>query len=152
LSVSDAQQFFLKKKQTLSQVGASKLCNYLFSRQEKGIKGTKKYLSAYFGGFVSYERDEPAFSRFLQEIFREAWKADKILVRKNIAYRSIDLQTTVPAHQILFEQVKGENYTIKYFVETKNDFLPTCARIPDMIFGDVALLVHPQDKRYKKLI
>jgi valyl-tRNA synthetase len=67
----------------------------------------------------------------------------EITTKKAIAYWSIDLQTTIPLHQIVFEPVQGKKYTIKYFIETKNDVLPVCASIPDMIFGDVALLVHP---------
>ena len=64
----------------------------------------------------------------------------------------MNLQTTIPHEQIVFEQLKGKNYTVKYFIETKNDVLSVCTRVPDLIFGDVALLVHPGDRRYKKLI
>jgi valyl-tRNA synthetase len=71
---------------------------------------------------------------------------------ENIVYWSVDLQTAIPLEYISFVSEKCKNYTIKYFVETKNDVLPISSLAVDDIFGDVALLVHPQDKRYKKLI
>ena len=152
LSVSDAQQFFAKKRQNLQQVGKIKLCNYLLSRREKGIKANIKRLALAFGEGQVYRESDPDFSLFVQKFFQKAQKDGKISIKKNIAYRSVDLQTTIPQNQIIFKPTKGKNYTVKYFIETKNDVLSVCTKVPDMIFGDVALLVHPGDRRYKKLI
>jgi len=70
----------------------------------------------------------------VQEVFARLRKEKKISYQKTVSYWSIDLQTTIPSHQISFALEKVSNYTIKYFVETKNDVLPVCALEPDLIF------------------
>jgi valyl-tRNA synthetase len=47
-------------------------------------------------------------------------------------------------------QVK--QYNLRYFVDTKNISLIVPTLCPETIFADVALAVHPDDKRYKKLL
>jgi valyl-tRNA synthetase len=143
LSTSDAQKFFAKREQTLLQVGVNKLRKYLYAQKEKGTMINKKLLSLYFGDFIEAFEDHPDFSYFAQTTFRQLWKDGKLRMKKNIAYWSVDLQTTVHSHYVVFKPTQGKRYTIKYFIESRNEMLPTCASIPDMIFGDVALLVHP---------
>jgi valyl-tRNA synthetase len=46
----------------------------------------------------------------------------------------------------------GKLYYIRYFIDTKNDSIVIATTRPETIFADVAVAVHPQDKRYKKLI
>ncbi|MEI7920038.1 MAG: hypothetical protein WCH65_07990 [bacterium] len=41
---------------------------------------------------------------------------------------------------------------MRYFIDTKNISLIVPTTFPETIFADVALAVHPDDKRYKKLI
>ncbi|MDR2190862.1 MAG: class I tRNA ligase family protein [Candidatus Peribacteria bacterium] len=152
LSTNNAKDFFEKKNQNLLQVGTTKLCKYLNAQKVKGTKINKKLLSLYFGNYIESFENHPDFSHYAQAIFRKLWKEGKIHIKKNIAYWSVNLQTTIHPHYISFEPAQGKLYTIKYFIETKNDVLPVTTSVPDLIFGDVALLVHPKDKRYKKLI
>jgi valyl-tRNA synthetase len=152
LSVSDAAQFFAKKRQPLAQLPVMKLRSYLASRREKGIQATTKRLASAFVPYESSREDDSAFAFFLQNVLCSAWEAGKLKRRKSIAYWSVDLQTTIPYHQIDFEKVKVTNYMIKYFVAGKSDTVEISATVPDSIFGDVALLVHPKDKRYQKLV
>jgi valyl-tRNA synthetase len=133
-SVYEAQQFFAKRNQTLPEVGTAKLCRYLYAQKEKGTKINKKLLSLYFGDFIEAFEEHPDFSQFAQDTFRNLWDAGKIHIKKNIAYWSVDLQTTIHHHHTFFKPVQGKNYTVKYFIEAKGDVLLACARIPDMIF------------------
>lgn len=48
--------------------------------------------------------------------------------------------------------MKIKQYNVRYFVDTKNISLIVPTLRPETIFADVALAVHPDDKRYKKLI
>lgn len=45
-----------------------------------------------------------------------------------------------------------KQYNLRYFVDTKNISLIIPTLHPETIFADVAIAVHPDDKRYKKLI
>jgi len=152
LDLFQAEKFFAKKNQTLAQVGKKKLITYLNAQATKGIKSHQKLLANYLYSAPQYFEPSSAFYFFVQSAFKTLWDAGKISFLPSIAYRSQTLQTSIPFSQIQFLSQMVKNYTIKYFVEMKNDILPVCVEDPDMIFGDVALLVHPQDKRYKKLI
>ncbi|MDR0606974.1 MAG: class I tRNA ligase family protein [Candidatus Peribacteria bacterium] len=152
LSMYQAQQFFEKKYQTFLQIGTTKLITYLRAQQAKKTKANQKMLAAYAGiPLETFTYDED-FAHFVQEKFIQLWTAEKFTTKKNIRYWSIDLHSTVADPDILRKKESGSIYTIKYFIETKSDILPTWSEIPDLIFGDVALLVHPNDKRYRKLI
>jgi hypothetical protein len=104
LSMSDTQQFFAKRRQTLHQVGVHKLRNYLLSHKEKGIRANKKRLETAFEDCIFYREDDPDFATFIQTFITKARKAGKITVKKTIAYWSVDLQTTLPMEQIVFEK------------------------------------------------
>lgn len=152
LSLSQAFNFFSKKGQSLQQAGRKKVSFYLFSQLKKRKKANQAFLNANFWETFLVKNYDADFMSFVYQTFFSLW--DKWLVRflKSIVYWSIDLQIAMPLEYISFVPEKCKNYTIKYFVETKNDILPICSLSVDDIFGDVALLVHPQDKRYKKLI
>lgn len=69
-----------------------------------------------------------------------------------INYRSNKRQTHVSPEDILRKKTKWTIYNIRYFVDTKNITLIVSTASPENIFWDVALAVHPDDRRYKKLI
>ena len=69
-----------------------------------------------------------------------------------INYRSNHRQTNISPEEIVRKKTKGKIYNIRYFVDTKNITLIVGTNSPETIFGDVALAVNPEDKRYKKLI
>ena len=69
-----------------------------------------------------------------------------------INYRSNKRQTNISPEEISRKRTKGKIYNIRYFVDTKNITVVVWTNSPETIFGDVALAVHPEDKRYKKLI
>jgi valyl-tRNA synthetase len=45
-----------------------------------------------------------------------------------------------------------KQYNLRYFVDTKNISIIVPTIWPETIFADVALAVHPDDKRYKKMV
>jgi len=51
-----------------------------------------------------------------------------------------------------YKKTQVKQYNLRYFVDTKNISLIVPTLWPETIFADVALAVHPDDKRYKKLI
>jgi valyl-tRNA synthetase len=69
-----------------------------------------------------------------------------------INYRSNRLQTNIASDDIVRKRIKDKIYNIRYFVDTKNITIVVSTTTPETIFGDVALAVHPEDRRYKKLI
>jgi valyl-tRNA synthetase len=68
------------------------------------------------------------------QTFFSLWESGLVRFVPNLAYWSVDLQTTIPLEYISFQQEQCKRYTIKYFIETKNDILPVCAISVDEIF------------------
>ncbi|MCX6822450.1 MAG: class I tRNA ligase family protein [candidate division SR1 bacterium] len=79
---------------------------------------------------------------------QEGWIKDDMAIN----YRSNQRQTNISPEEIARKKIKGKIYNIRYFVDTKNITIVVGTNSPETIFGDVALAVHPEDKRYKKLI
>jgi len=96
--------------------------------------------------------DQENFSLFLRKKFFQLREQGKIKTKKQIGYRSFALQENVPAERVVLKTEIKDKYYLKYFIEGKGVALTVVAFDVDLIFGDVALLVHPGDKRYKQYI
>ncbi|MBP5301474.1 MAG: valine--tRNA ligase [Bacilli bacterium] len=81
------------------------------------------------------------------------------LYNKNLIYRGeriinwdITLKTALSDVEVLYKKEKGNLYYFKYFLDGTKIFLPVATTRPETIFGDTAIVVNPNDKRYKKYI
>ncbi|PJA48958.1 MAG: hypothetical protein CO170_01060 [candidate division SR1 bacterium CG_4_9_14_3_um_filter_40_9] len=92
------------------------------------------------------------FSRFLRKLFYQLVQDDIIYEAEDIVYWNTKYQTSLGRDEVKFEKQKGKKYTIKYFISTKNNSVNVVTTSPETIFGDVALAVHPDNKRYHNLI
>lgn len=144
--------FFSKKRQTISQVWSNKLEKHIISRNKKYINANHKILDCYSSSnHKIYIPDSDLYIYILEQLrlLREKWK---ITNETKIWYRSFNLQTSIPYEKISWKKEKIPCYTLKYFVWTKAEALPVCIEDVDLCCSDVALLVHPKDKRYNKHI
>jgi valyl-tRNA synthetase len=62
------------------------------------------------------------------------------------------LQTVVSDQEVVHKEEKGKLYHITYFVAGSDNEVVIATTRPETLLGDVAVAVHPKDKRYKKLI
>ena len=60
--------------------------------------------------------------------------------------------TALSTEEVIYKDVKGAFYHIKYFIEGTNDYLDVATTRPETLFGDTAVAVNPSDDRYKHLI
>ncbi len=54
--------------------------------------------------------------------------------------------------EVEYEQNKGKLYHIKYPIENSDEFMVVATTRPETYFGDTAVMVHPDDKRYSHLV
>ncbi len=151
-NICSSYDFFNKKNQSLSQVWINKLERYIISRTKKNFNINKKILDSYLSSpHKIYIPDSNVYLYILNNFhsLRDEWK---ITQKTKIWYRSFNLQTSIPSQNILWKEEKIPCYTLKYFVWAKCEALPVCVEDIDLCCGDVALLVHPKDKRYNKYI
>ena len=60
--------------------------------------------------------------------------------------------TALSNEEVIYKDVPGAFYHIKYFIEGTNDYLEVSTTRPETLFGDTAVAVNPNDERYKDLI
>ncbi len=60
--------------------------------------------------------------------------------------------TALSNEEVIYKEVPGAFYHIKYFIEGTDDYLEVATTRPETLFGDTAVAVNPNDERYKDLI
>ena len=60
--------------------------------------------------------------------------------------------TALSNEEVIYKDVPGAFYHIKYFIEGTDDYLEVATTRPETLFGDTAVAVNPNDERYKDLI
>jgi len=129
----------------------------IFDTEEKNLK-TENYenLLTKTGIFFGIDTDNIVYSErntnFVRNLFVELVQEWRIYEDCSINYRSIQEQKTLGTDELQWEKMQVKQYNLRYFVDTKNISLVVPTLRPETIFADVALAVHPDDKRYKKLI
>lgn len=129
----------------------------IFDTEEKNLK-TENYenLLIKAGIFFGIDTDNVVYSErntnFVRNLFVQLVQEGYIYEDCSINYRSIQEQKTLGTDELQYKKMQVKQYNLRYFVDTKNISLIVPTLRPDTIFADVALAVHPDDKRYKKLV
>lgn len=61
-------------------------------------------------------------------------------------------QTALSNEEVIYKDVEGAFYHLKYKLEDSEEFLDVATTRPETLFGDTAVAVNPNDERYKDLI
>ncbi|MDH3003730.1 MAG: valine--tRNA ligase [Candidatus Shikimatogenerans sp. JK-2022] len=85
-------------------------------------------------------------------IFKKLFNKGLIYKKKKIVNWDTYIKTTISDEEIIYKKKISYLYYIKYFTENKKNFLIIATTRPETIFGDIAVCVNPNDKRYKNFI
>lgn len=91
-------------------------------------------------------------SRSVRKAFIKLYNEKKIYKDAYMVNRSPKAKTVLSDLEVEYKEVKGKMYYIKYFVDGKGNCITIATVRPETMFADVAIAVHPKDKRYKKWI
>ena len=61
-------------------------------------------------------------------------------------------KTALSNEEVIYKDVKGAFYHLKYIIAGTDDYLDVATTRPETLFGDTAVAVNPEDERYKDLI
>ena len=61
-------------------------------------------------------------------------------------------KTALSNEEVIYKDIPGAFYHIKYFIEGSDKYLEVATTRPETLFGDTAVAVNPDDDRYNKLI
>lgn len=102
---------------------------------------------------------DPAMSFAVKEAFIQLYKNNLIYRGKRLVNWDPKLNTAISDLEVSHKQIKGSMWYIRYklvnvehFCNTNNNYLTIATTRPETMFGDVAIAVHPEDRRYNKLI
>ena len=100
---------------------------------------------------LSFTMDEKYSEAVLESFVR--------LFDKGLIYRGNRLvnwcpksQTALSDEEVIFKDVNGKLWYIKYAIENSDSFIEIATTRPETMLGDVAVAVNPSDKRFKDLI
>lgn len=96
---------------------------------------------------------------FDEELNKRVIKAFVDLYNKWLIYRgeymvnfSPKLQTVLSDQEVVYKEEKWKLYYITYFVAWSDNEIVVATTRPETMLWDVAVAVHPKDKRYKKIL
>ena len=61
-------------------------------------------------------------------------------------------QTALSNEEVIYKDVEGAFYHLKYIIDGTNNYLDVATTRPETLFGDTAVAVNPEDDRYNHLI
>ena len=61
-------------------------------------------------------------------------------------------KTALSNEEVIYKDVEGAFYHIKYYIDGEDDYLDVATTRPETLFGDTAVAVNENDDRYKKYI
>lgn len=61
-------------------------------------------------------------------------------------------QTALSNEEVIYKDVEGAFYHLKYFIEGTDEYLDVATTRPETLFGDTAVAVNENDERYQKYV
>jgi valyl-tRNA synthetase len=107
------------------------------------------------GASVDWSRErftmDAGLSRAVREAFVRLWERGLLYRGEYIVNWCPDCQTAISDVETVHEAVEGHLWHIRYRVAGTNEWLTVATTRPETMLGDTALMVHPDDARYRHL-
>ncbi|MCR5461988.1 MAG: valine--tRNA ligase [bacterium] len=88
----------------------------------------------------------------VEKVFLDFYKKGFIYRGEKIINWDPVSQTALSNEEVIYRDIEGAFYHLKYYIEGTNDYLEVATTRPETLFGDTAVAVNPNDERYNKLI
>ncbi len=95
---------------------------------------------------------DDGLSKAVRKVFVELYNKGYIYRGERIINWDPYAKTALSNEEVIYKDVKGAFYHIKYMIEDSDDYLEVATTRPETLFGDTAVAVNPKDERYKDLI
>ncbi|MCF7926466.1 MAG: valine--tRNA ligase [Candidatus Izimaplasma sp.] len=105
---------------------------------------------------VDYDKERFTLDNGLNDAVTEVFVK---LYEKGLIYRGDRIinwdpqaQTALSNIEVEHKEIEGAFYYFKYMLEDGEDFIEIATTRPETMYGDTALMVHPEDERFTKYI
>lgn len=95
---------------------------------------------------------DEGLNKAVNHVFKTLYDEGLIYCGERIINWDPQAMTALSNEEVIYKEVKGAFYHIKYFIENTDKFLEVATTRPETLFGDTAVAVNPNDERYKDLI
>jgi valyl-tRNA synthetase len=95
---------------------------------------------------------DAGFSKAVNKVFIQLYEEDLIYRGNRLVNWDPKLGTAVSDLEVITETEAGFLWHIQYPIVDSDDFITIATTRPETLLGDAAIAVHPEDKRYQKLI
>lgn len=145
------------QKQNLSRhdLGREKFVEKIWEwKQESG--GTIAGQLRRMGASVDWSRErftmDEGLSKAVQKVFIELYNEGLIYRGQRLVNWDPVLHTAISDLEVVSVEEQGSLWHINYPLENESGHLTVATTRPETMLGDTAVAVHPEDKRYQKLI
>ena len=102
-------------------------------------------------GISKFTMDDD-LSEVVTDVFIKLFEEGLIYKDKRLVNWDPKLQTAISDLEVNQKEVDGEMWFIKYGINNSSEFITVGTTRPETIFGDVAIAIHPENKKLKKFI
>ena len=95
---------------------------------------------------------DDGLSDAVKKVFVDLYNEGLIYRGERIINWDPEAMTALSNEEVIYKDVEGAFYHIKYYLEDSDDYLSVATTRPATLFGDTAVAVNPSDDRYKDLI
>ena len=88
----------------------------------------------------------------VQNMFLKLYDDGYLYRDKKIVNWDPEAKTTLSNEEVIYKEKTAKLFYLKYKLESSEEFILVATTRPETIFGDTAVAVNPNDKRYKKLV
>lgn len=105
---------------------------------------------------LDYSRErftlDDGLSKAVRKVFVDLYNEGLIYQGEKIINWDPEAMTALSNEEVIYKDVKGAFYHLKYFIDGEEDYLEVATTRPETLFGDTAVAVNPADERYNKYI
>lgn len=105
---------------------------------------------------VDYSRErftlDEGLNQAVNKVFVDLYNDGLIFQGYRIINWDVEAQTALSNIEVIHKEVEGNFYTFEYTVEETGEKLKVSTTRPETMFGDVCIVVHPDDERYAHVV
>lgn len=140
-----------KPPEAISRPNFIKLCNQMTAEDEQAFKELWSRIALSVDWSLEYATINERCRRISQLSFINLFEAGVVYQTTAPTMWDIDFRTAVAQAEAEDREVQGFFYKLRFGIAEGGNFLVATTR-PELLPACVAIVVHPEDKRYKELV
>ena len=137
------------------EIGREKFLEHAWNWKEEYADFIRNQWSK-LGLGLDYDKErftmDEGLSNAVRKVFVDMYNKDLIYRGEYIINWDPKNQTALSDIEVIHKEIEGKFYHVKYPLTDSSGFLEIATTRPETMLGDTAIVVHPEDERYKDLV